>query len=170
MSTFSGRTLATAVVAALGLVAATAVAQQAPDSATGPGDKAQHLKHFGDDAPPPSQMIEARLAFIRTALQITPEQTPQWNAVADAMRKQAKARDAEMQAFRAQQDENNAPPDPIERLEHRQKALTTASANLAEMIDVWKPLYASLSDSQKAIAARLIAGHEHHDWRREMPR
>ena len=110
----------------------------------------------------PSQLIEARLAFIRTALQITPAQTTQWNAVADVMRKHAKARDETFAEMRAKMDamrDGEKRPDPVAMLEHRQKRLTEASANMAEMIAVLKPLYATLSDSQKDIAAEVLERH-----------
>jgi hypothetical protein len=50
-------------------------------------------------------------------------------------------------------------PDPVAMLEHRQKRLTEASANMAEMIAVLKPLYATLSDTQKEIAAEVLERH-----------
>ena len=52
----------------------------------------------------PSDMVEARIAYAKTALKITDAQTQQWNAVADVLRKQAKARDAEIMAMRAKYD------------------------------------------------------------------
>jgi len=158
------QTVASAIIVALSIVSATAMAQQAAAPPPAPADKAAHWKHFEHQGPLPGQFIEARLAYIKTALQITPAQTAQWNAVADLMRKQAKARDAEITEFRAkhQDGEEGKRPDPIEALEHRQKALTVASANLGETIAAWKPLYAGLSDSQKEIASHLIAGHGHH--------
>jgi hypothetical protein len=112
-------------------------------------------------------MIEARLAYIKTALQITPAQTAQWNSVADVMRKHAKAREAEMASWRADHDEgkSNTRPDPITMLERRQKAMSEASADLAETIAAWKPLYATLSDAQKEIAPEVMGGRDHHEWR-----
>jgi hypothetical protein len=110
----------------------------------------------------PGQLIEARLAFIKTALQITPAQTTQWNAVAEVMRKHAKARDEKITEMRAKMDamkDGEKRPDPVTMLEHRQKMLVEASANMAEMIAVLKPLYATLSDSQKDVAAEVLERH-----------
>src|SRR5690242_11013570 len=54
----------------------------------------------------PSEMIEPRLAFLKTALKITDAQAKQWSAFADVMRKQAKDRDARITAMRAYKDAN----------------------------------------------------------------
>src|SRR5258705_197158 len=50
----------------------------------------------------PSERVEARLAYIKTALKITDAQQPQWNTFADALRKQAAEGDKRIQAWRAQ--------------------------------------------------------------------
>jgi hypothetical protein len=168
--------MSAAIVVALGMASATAVAQQEAGAApAGPGDYGKgddygkggdHGKpgdrwsHGDHDRPMPSQFIEARIAYIKTALQITPQQMQQFNAVADVMRKHAKAMDAKMAAWKAKADGDHATrPDPIAMLEHRQKALTEASADLAETIAAWKPLYATFSDAQKEIAPRVMGGH-----------
>ena len=107
-----------------------------------------------DHMPLPSERIEARLAFIKTALNITDAQGPQWNALATVMRKQAKDQDAEITAMRAYRDQNFTA---IDRIEHRQKALATRAAALTELLGAAKPLYAVLSDQQKQMADELLA-------------
>jgi hypothetical protein len=168
MFSLSGWKPALGAVLMLTVASATTIAQQAQAPGAATADKGGQWKHSDHHFMMPGEMIEARLAYIKTALQITPAQTAQWNVVADLMRKQAKARDAKIAAFRAKQDGNQQqqqPEDLIGRLEHHQKALTDASAELSETIAAWKPLYASLSDSQKEIAATLIGrGHGHHGW------
>jgi hypothetical protein len=169
MLTSSRKILTAIVVAGLTTAATVAIAQQAAAPATSEkhdgGDRAHH--HMV-----PGQMIEARLAFIKTALQITPAQTTQWNAVADVMRKQAKARGEKFEAMRAKMEgmkDEDKRPDPITMMEHRQKMLTDAAADLAERIAVMKPLYASLSDSQKEIASEVLEhrrGGGHGGWGR----
>lgn len=159
----SSRTLiAAAMVAGLGIAGTAAIAQQqtAAPAEDGKGDR--HHDHHGML---PSQRAEARLAYIKTALQITPAQTAQWDAFADFVRKQAKARDAKVEEMRAkweQHKEGEARPDLIQRLELRQKMLSTASANTGEMLTALKPLYASFSDSQKELAPEVL-GHRGHD-------
>jgi hypothetical protein len=49
-------------------------------------------------------------------------------------------------------------------MEMRQKMLTEASANVGEYITALKPLYASLSDSQKEIAPQVLGHHHHGGW------
>ncbi|MDB5392744.1 MAG: hypothetical protein JWM91_250 [Rhodospirillales bacterium] len=171
MSASSRKIITALCVVGLTTAATMAIAEQvAPPAAT--------EKHGGRDREHhhmmPGQMIEARLAYIKTALQITPAQMTQWNAVADIMRKHAKTRDEKFAAMHAKmqdmKDDERQRPDPITMLEHRQKMLTDASANMAEMIAVLKPLYAALSDSQKEIAAEVLehgrGGMGHGGWGR----
>ena len=157
----SSRTIiAAAMVAGLGIAGTAAIAQQ---QAAAQAQDGKHEHH----GMLPSQRAEARLAYIKTALQITPAQTAQWNAFADVVRKQAKARDAKIEEMRAkweQRKEGDARPDLIQRLEMRQQMLTAASANTGELLTALKPLYASLSDSQKEIAPELLGHHGHGEW------
>lgn len=152
-------------IASVVFAATPAPAQDKQAPSTAPADKAGHHDHWDRHDRLPGEFIEARLAFIKTALKITPAQSTQWNALAEIMRKQAKARDAEITAMRAKKDDQHARPDPIEMLEHREKFLATASANLAEYVTALKPLYASLSDDQKEVAREVLAHHGHHGHR-----
>jgi periplasmic protein CpxP/Spy len=156
----SRKIMAAALVAGLGVAATAAIAQQA----VAPGkDNGQHEHHHMM----PSQMVEARLAYIKTALQITPAQTTQWNAFADVVRKHAKARDEKITEMRAkweQHKDGDAKPDLLTMMEHRQQRLNAASANMGEYIAALKPLYASLSDSQKEIAPQVLGRHGHGGW------
>jgi hypothetical protein len=160
----SSRTIiAAAMVAGLGVAATAAIAQQ---QASAPAQDGKEWRH-GHDHMLPSQRAEARLAYIKTALQITPAQTAQWNAFADIVRKQAKERDAKVAEMRAkweQRKEGDARPDLMERLEFRQKMLSTAAANTGELLTALKPLYASLSDSQKEIASDVLSHHGRGGW------
>lgn len=107
----------------------------------------------------PGERIEARLAYAKAALKITPAQEAQWNALADVLRKQAKAMDEQITLRR------NTPRDQqlsaIERLQRRQEMMSAASARATEMLEAAKPLYAALSDEQKKEADALLsrAGH-----------
>ena len=155
--------MAAAVVAGLGILASGAIVghadaqqQAATVEKGGWGHDHHHML--------PGQMIEARLAYIKTALQITPAQTAQWNAFADVLRKEAKARDEMITAMRAKMDEkkdDEARPDLVTMMEHRQQMLEKVTAGMGERIAALKPLYASLSDSQKEIAAQVLHEHGH---------
>jgi hypothetical protein len=109
----------------------------------------------------PSERVEPRLAYLKTALKITDAQTKQWNAFADVLRKQAKDRDAKIEAMRAKFEANKDTPRPevsaIDRMERQQKILTDVSAALSERLAAAKPLYAVLSDDQKQTADELLA-------------
>jgi len=109
----------------------------------------------------PSELVEPRLAFLKTALKITDAQSKPWNAFADVMRKQAKEKDAMVTALRAYKDANLTM---IDRMEQRQKMLSTAAANLSDLIAVAQPLYASFSDEQKRLANEFLTPHFSHHF------
>jgi hypothetical protein len=130
----------------------------------------------------PSERVEARLAYAKTALKITDGQQQQWETFANVMRKQARSMDQRFQQRRAQfeagraargeagqaarrPDERNV--NAIERLERTQQRMAERSARLNEVIAAAKPLYASLSPEQKQIADGMLAsrgrgGHGQH--------
>lgn len=148
----------------LGLAAATASLVMAqttnPPATTGArtphGARHQHEQRAFSQ---PSERVEARLAYIKTALKITDAQQQQWNAFADTLRKQAAERGKQMQAWRdrmAQRAEHRQPT-AIGRLERQQQFFAAAAARLGERLAVQKPLYAALSDDQKRVADRVLA-------------
>ncbi len=143
------------------LSAGTVVAAGLPDAAAPSRPDAQPQR----DMPPPlpGARIEARLAYIKTALKLTDNQLPAWEPVADALRAQAKRRDAEIRARRAARNDSpaqGAPPapiDPIARLEERQHSLAAEADDLARLLAVLKPFYATLTAEQKDDAAELLS-------------
>ena len=135
----------------------------------------------------PTERVEARLAYIRTALKITDAQQPQWEGFANVLRKHAGAMDERMTKRRAAMDERmkqrqaggqqqgaqrlqRPHVSAIDRLERTQQRMTERSARLNEVITAAKPLYASLSPEQKQVADGLLArqgrgGHHHRQHR-----
>lgn len=111
----------------------------------------------------PSERVEARLAYLKTALKITDAQQAQWEAFADVLRKHAKQIDERIQARRAQmgQPSRDERPTAIARLERTQERLAAASAKLNELLAVEKPLYAALTPEQQGIADRVLAPRGH---------
>ena len=119
-----------------------------------------------------AERVEARLAYIRTALKITDAQQPQWDAFANVLRNHARAMDERMQQRRAQ----GAQRDPrtvtaIERMERMQVRMQERYHRLGEVINAAKPLYAALSPEQKQAADEMIArggrgGHHRHGGQR----
>ncbi len=129
--------------------ASMALAQPAP----GPGAAAQQRRADNRAFSRPSERVEARLAYIKTALKITDAQQTQWNGFADAMRKNAKDMDQRMQAHRQQGDRRGGQrPNAIERLERLQSFHADAVTRLNDLIAAEKPLYAALSPEQKRVA------------------
>lgn len=169
--------LATAVLAAFAVAApavlaqsaenaddAEIVAQATPSPAPSAERGAQH--HHGPGARGmrmPGERIEARLAYIRTALKITDAQQAQWDSFANVLRKHARDMDQRIQQRVAQHHQPGAqrPEGPqfsaVERLERQQQRLAQRSARLNEVISAAKPLYASFSPEQKQIADQMLA-------------
>ena len=138
---------------------------QMTDPASG-ATQGHHGKRFHDDKGAfrlPGERVEARLAYIKTALKITDAQQAQWDAFAGVIRKQAGEADVRIQAHRekkAARTEHQRPT-AIERLERRQQFMATASVRLGERLAVQKPLYAALSSEQQQIADKMFAGRGH---------
>lgn len=121
----------------------------------------------------PSERIEARLAYLKTALKITDKQQAQWDRFAETLRQQARTDDDRIKALRAQREQGvkHVRPTAIERMERRQARLTAGAERLGQMLAAAKPLYAALSPDQQQIADELLAhrGHDtfrRHGWRR----
>jgi len=161
----------TSIVSALvaaGFAVATApltMAQTANSPADGPQVRhhAQRHQHEQHASRLPGERIEARIAYLKTALKITDAQQPQWNAFADTLRKQAREMDQRIQARRSQkaQGPKHAKPTAIERLEFRQERLAASAARLNETLTVAKPLYAALTPEQQKVADELLAARRH---------
>ena len=109
----------------------------------------------------PTERVEARLAYVKTALKITPAQEGQWGAYADSVRRDAAAREAKMREMhdrmaQAPKDAQGRPqrphPSAVERLERQQKFLAEASARLNARAAAVRPLYDALSAEQKKVA------------------
>ena len=111
----------------------------------------------------PSERVEARLAYVRTALKITDAQQAQWNAFAETLRNQARAANQRMQEFRAQREQGatRERPNAIARLEREQQRHAESATRINERLAVQRPLYAALSTEQKAIADEVLAPRRH---------
>jgi hypothetical protein len=112
----------------------------------------EHAGPVADLPPLPGPLIEAHLAFLKTALKVTDMQLPAWNGVADVLREQAKRRDAELTARRT-----GAPPaDLVAALQDRQRLDVEEAGDLSQLLIALKPLYVMLSAEQKETADRLF--------------
>ena len=152
--------MSTLVAAGLASAASLTMGQTNNPAAGAPqGQHAQRFHHGRDALRLPGERVEARLAYLKTALKITDAQQAQWDAFAGVMRKQAKDADERIKTWKekmAQRTEHKRPT-VIERLERTQERLATASARLNELLAVEKPLYAALSPEQRQIADRTLA-------------
>lgn len=150
----------TALVSA-GLAAAVPQAMAQAAGAEG-GPQARHSAQRQHDEQrafrSPTDRVEARLAYLKTALKITDAQQPQWNAYAETRRKQAREASQRMQTRKAQMAErqSGARPTAIQRMERRQAMLAAASTRLNETLAAVKPLYAALSAEQQKIADEVL--------------
>jgi protein CpxP len=159
---------------------AAVVVAQAGQQPSANAPRAQRQSPDGRKFVAPSERVEARLAYARTALKITDAQQPQWDSFANVLRNHARAMDQRSQQRRAQweasraQGAESSQPQPrsvtaIERLERSQQRTAERSARLTEVIAAAKPLYAALSPEQKQIADGMLArqgsGGRHHQHR-----
>ena len=98
--------------------------------------------------------VEGRLAFLKTELKITDAQLPLWNAVADAIRANAKGM-GEMSGGMMGSSQTATLP---EKLALREKMMTARLEALRKLKAAVDPLYAALSDEQKKTADELLMG------------
>jgi periplasmic protein CpxP/Spy len=155
-SVFAATLLASA--AGLGLAPAFAQATPAPATSSATQSAAQH--RHGMRWMLPGQMVEGRIAFLRTELKITPSQEAQWSQVAAAMRQNANALDQQITSTRGHHPNMDA----VQRLTLRGEFAKLRAENDARLLTAFRPLYASLTPQQQQVANALIV--PHHGWHR----
>src|SRR5215471_12066903 len=98
-------------------------------------------------------LTDARVAIIKAALQLTPDQEKYWPAVEDAIRARAKNRQARWE--RVAQLRDSSPMEalntrnPVELMQRRAESLSQRAADLKKVADAWEPLYKTLTEDQK---------------------
>ena len=100
--------------------------------------------------------VEGRLAFLKTELKITDAQLPVWNAVADAIRANAKSMTEMMSGAMMGSSQTTATLP--EKLALREKMMTAHLEALRRLKTAVDPLYAALSPEQKKTADELVMG------------
>ena len=103
----------------------------------------------------PSAQIDRRIAALKSALDITDAQMPQWTAFADALRSGSQ----KAGAIYAQTLHGGTPTSAPERAELRVKLLSAMLDGLKATVSAEKSLYAVLTDDQKRIADTILSGH-----------
>ena len=99
--------------------------------------------------------VEGRLAFLKAELKITEAQLPLWNAVADAIRANAKGMTEMMSGGMMGAGQATTLPD---KLAMREKMMTVHLEAMRRFNTAVDPLYAALSDEQKKTADELLIG------------
>jgi hypothetical protein len=162
-SLFSAAVLAG--VAGVGL--APAMAETAPAPANSPAAQSE-AHHHGQAWLTPGQLVDGRIAFLKTELKITPAQEAQWQQYASVMRQNAQSLD---QAIATARQHRGAAMNAVERMEIRGDFAKVRAENQARLLTALKPLYASLSPQQQQVANALMTGHMgghhgegHHGW------
>ena len=155
------RKFAIAGMAALAIAASTAVyAQQ--------GWFREHFHHMRLTPEDRAALFDARIAAVHAGLKLTPDQEKLWPPVESAVRDFGKMRidrmTARMKAREQAEDQppqdQQAPPDPVERLRQRADDMATTAAALKKIADAADPLYKTLDDGQKRRLA-LLTHHRH---------
>ena len=108
-------------------------------------------------------LTDARVNIVKTALQLTPEQEKNWQAIEDAIRSNAKDRQTRIAnvAKEAAELRNRSPLEilrdrnPVDFLDRRAAALSQRAADLKKLADAWRPLYQTLTPDQKRRMAHL---------------
>ena len=100
--------------------------------------------------------VEGRLAFLKTELKITDAQLLLWNAVADAVRANAKSMSEMMPGGMMGSSQSTATLP--EKLALREKIMTAHLEALRKFKAAVDQLYAALSDEQKKTADELLIG------------
>ena len=99
-------------------------------------------------------MTDARIAIIKSALQLTPDQEKLWPAVEEAIRARAKTRQTRLESLTTGVADRGPieiirDRDPVEFLNRRADALAQRAADLKKLAAAWQPLYQTLTPDQK---------------------
>ena len=94
-------------------------------------------------------LTDLRIDVVKQALQLTPEQMKYWPAIEDAIRSRAEARRERLQRLMTEVRDPQPDMNFIEVLERRADNLNQRAEGLKKLTQAWKPLYETLSDTQK---------------------
>ncbi len=150
----------------IGALAAAALAGPvfALGAAAAPADSSSPAGEMRAMAEGRAFMLDARLAGMKAALKLTPDQEKNWAPFEAAVRDAAKAR---MEGIHAMHEATHGErPSPIDHLNMMSDRLAKASANLKAIAGAAKPLFDSLDETQKHHFGPLLMTlreHEHHE-------
>lgn len=167
-------------VAGSGLVYAQQGPADRPDDFGGRGfyAESQHIEfhpefHHGPSAADVAAFTDARIAAMKAGLELTPDQAKNWPTFEQAVRDMAQLRIDRIKAREAadQQQSEQQPMSPFDRLSRRADNMAKMSAALKKVAEAGAPLYQSLDDAQKrrfVVLARMLRPHRpgFAQWRR----
>jgi len=104
----------------------------------------------------PTDRVEARIKDLHAQLRITPAQETQWNAVAQAMRDNAKS----METVISERTQKISTMSAVDDLRSYENLAEAHADGMKKLVTAFAPLYDSLSDSQKKTADTLFRHHE----------
>jgi hypothetical protein len=129
-----------------GAIAQTAASQPAASSAA--LAEARATQH--------EQRVEERIAFLHSALKITPEQATQWNAFADQMRSNAHT----MADLYRQRSEGESSRNALDDMKQYAQLTQAHAEDMQKLVSAFEPLYNSFSPEQKALADKTFRHRE----------
>ena len=141
--------LAGGAAVALGPVVAAAQSQQTPQQQP----QRPHRAAFD-----PGRHIEGRIAYLKAELKITDAQQPQFDALANVMRDNAKAMH---DAFQTLRGDRSQPQTALSRMEARAKFAQLRADGDAKMLAAFRPLYQAMSPDQQKAADEMLGHHGH---------
>lgn len=161
------RALAVVLMAAT-VPATLALAEQSPAGDQQTSDKSEARR--GPSPETLARLEDGRIAFAKAALKLSPEQEKLWTPVEEKLRSNFAERSKEREAWESKREERRAEMDKGEklalpdRIEKRSQLMTERAAKLnehagraKEFAEVLKPLYATFSEEQKAVASRVLS-------------
>jgi len=138
-------------------------------AAAAPADSSAPAGQMRDMAEGRAFMLDARLAGMKAALKLTPDQEKNWAPFEAAVRDAAKARMEERRAMREAMRSGERP-SPVEHMNMLADRLAKDSADLKAIAGAAKPLFDSLDETQKSHFGPLLMTlrehrpHEGHMW------
>ena len=102
-------------------------------------------------------LIDTRIAGLKAALQLTPEQSKLWPALEEAMRARATGRQQRLMALAAKLNQPGEM-DPVVLMRERADNLIARGTDLKKLADAWQPLLQTLSPEQNR-RMRIFAVH-----------
>jgi hypothetical protein len=131
-----------AAVSALAMSCAMPASAQAPAGGQGVGPGGMSASEW-------NELRDTRIAVIKFALQLRPDQQQLWPPVENAIRARSEARQKRITDLQARLSKPMPDMDPVQIVKLRADALAQRADGLKKLADAWQPLYASLDQDQK---------------------